>query len=71
MGERSSHTGCVYFASFGEICEGCFKGECVFLQPVEESGFAEYTYIGVLRGMDVGICSLVSDIPNNLDMAFT
>jgi hypothetical protein len=46
---------CVDRFGFWERSKTAFHREGVGIEPVEESGFAEDTGVGVLGGMDMGI----------------
>lgn len=55
MRERPLDATCVDRFGFWERSKTAFHREGVGIEPVEESGFAEDTGVGVLGGMDMGI----------------
>ena len=55
MGESGADASGVDLGCFDGGREGGFEGEGIFVEPVEECTFAEYTAVGELGGVDVGV----------------
>ena len=67
VGQSSRDAGGVDAAGFWEGGEGRLKREGVGVEPVEEGGFAKDADIGVLRGVDVGVCAFaILSVMNDL-----
>lgn len=55
VGEGAGDAAGVDAVGGGEVGEGGFEGESVFVEPGEEGGAAEDAGVGVLGGMNVGV----------------
>lgn len=60
MRQRPPDAGCVDFPGFRQIFKAVLKGKSVGFKPVQECRLAKDACVGVLRGMNVSICSAYS-----------